>query len=440
MALIRSIGRWAMTALVINCIIGGGIFGLPGELNRLLGRASPFAMIFAALGMALILACFAEVASQFSEPGGAYLYVRTAFGGFAGMQIGWFDLLNVIGTVAALANLFVDYIAPFFPSTLNSWNRALVMAILIAIPAAVNYRGVRSGANLSSLMTLAKLLPLALLVLVGVTHFARQPQLIQFSDITSPGLAGWVRAMAFLLWAFGGWEDSVLPTGEVREPRRTIPFGLGMGLLACAVIYMLLQFVVVATIGTRTTDAPLTVTASVLLGRSGAAFVAIAALVSIYGWISAAMLYGPRLTYSLAAQGEFPALFARLHPRFHTPAAAILLYAFTAWVLAASGTFLWLVAVTAGSMMVLYAAVCASLIRLRKLRPNADAFRIPFGPVLSIVGVAIALALMTGLKRRELLLMCVTALIATANWLWVRRRNLELEANVKAAAVPLSPP
>jgi amino acid transporter len=177
-----------------------------------------------------------------------------------------------------------------------------------------------------------------------------------------------------------------------------------------------------------------------LLGRSGAAFVAIAALVSIYGWISAAMLYGPRLTYSLAAQGEFPALFARLHPRFHTPAAAILLYAFTAWVLAASGTFLWLVAVTAGSMMVLYAAVCASLIRLRKLRPNADAFRIPFGPVLSIVGVAIALALMTGLKRRELLLMCVTALIATANWLWVRRRNLELEANVKAAAVPLSPP
>ena len=107
MTFVRSMGRWTMTALVINCIIGGGIFGLPGELTRLLGQASPFAMIFAALGMALILACFSEVASQFSEPGGAYLYIRTAFGGFAGMQIGWFDLLNVIGTVAALANLFV---------------------------------------------------------------------------------------------------------------------------------------------------------------------------------------------------------------------------------------------------------------------------------------------------------------------------------------------
>jgi basic amino acid/polyamine antiporter, APA family len=438
MTFVRSMGRWTMTALVINCIIGGGIFGLPGELTRLLGQASPFAMIFAALGMALILACFAEVASQFSEPGGAYLYVRTAFGGFAGMQIGWFDLLNVIGTVAALANLFVDYLAPFLPGTLNIWNRALVMAILIAVPAAANYRGVRSGANLSSLMTLAKLLPLALLVLVGATHFARQPQLIQVSEITSPGLSNWVRALAFLLWAFGGWEDSVLPTGEVREPRRTIPFSLGMGLLGCAVIYTLLQFIVVGTIGTRTTDAPLTVTASVLLGRSGAAFVAIAALVSIYGWISAAMLYGPRLTYSLAAQGEFPALFARLHPRFHTPAAAILLYALTAWVLAASGTFLWLVAVTAGSMMVLYAAVCASLIRLRKLRPNVDAFRIPFGSVLSIIGIAIAVGLMTGLKRSQLLMMCVTAAIAAANWLWAKRRRLGLEAKASAATAPLS--
>src|SRR6266581_9261982 len=102
MAFIRSIGRWTMAALVINCIIGGGIFGLPGELNRLLGRASPIAVIFATLGVAIIMASVAEVASQFSEPGGAYLYVRTAFGHFMGMQIGWFDLLAVTGGLAAV--------------------------------------------------------------------------------------------------------------------------------------------------------------------------------------------------------------------------------------------------------------------------------------------------------------------------------------------------
>lgn len=438
MAFVRSIGRWAMTALVINCIIGGGIFGLPGQLTLLLGRASPFAMILAALGMAVIVACFAEVASQFSEPGGAYLYVRSAFGRFAGMQISWFDLLNMIATVAALANLFADYLTTFLPSALTGWHRALLMAVLIAIPAAANYRGVRTGANLSSLTSLAKLLPLILLIIFGVARFARHPEVIHSSEVASHGLTNWVSAMALLLFAFGGWEDSLLPTGEIREPRRTIPFGLGVGLLGCAMIYMLLQFIVVATIGTNNTDAPLPATASVLLGRGGAVFVVSAALISIYGWISASMLYAPRLAYSLSAQGDFPRVFARLHPRFRTPTAAILFYAVAGWALASSGTFLWLVALTSGTMMVLYAGVCASLIRLRVLRPKADAFRIPFGSVLSILGVAIAVALMTALKPRQLLLMCITALIASANWLWARRNRLESEPKAAAAATPLS--
>src|SRR5262250_2864424 len=150
MTFVRSIGRWTMTALVINGIFGAGIFALPGELNRLLGRASSFAMIFAALAMAIIMACNVEVASQFSEAGGAYLYTRTAFGRFVGMQIGWFFLLAVVGAVAVCANLFVQYLAPFLPWTLSAWERGLVMALLIAIPATANYCGVRSGANLSS--------------------------------------------------------------------------------------------------------------------------------------------------------------------------------------------------------------------------------------------------------------------------------------------------
>ena|SRR5437588_11575430 len=147
MAFVRSIGRWTMTPLVINCIIGGGIFGLPGEVTHLLGRASPLAMIFAALGMAVIIACIMEVGSQFSEAGGPYLYVRTAFGRFMGLQIGWFHLLVVIAPMAALANLFVNYLGTFLPGPLSTWERGSVMAILIAIPAVANCVGVRSGAN-----------------------------------------------------------------------------------------------------------------------------------------------------------------------------------------------------------------------------------------------------------------------------------------------------
>src|SRR5215471_14665010 len=168
-----------MTALVINSIIGSGIFGVPGELTRLLGRASPLAMIFAALAMAVIMASIAEVASQFSEPGGPYHYVRAAFGRFLSLQVGWFHLFSVVGGVAAAADLFVDYLTTLLPWTLNACERGLLKAVLIAIPAVANYIGVRSGANLSSVMTVAKLSPLALLILLGVARFAQHPQMIQ---------------------------------------------------------------------------------------------------------------------------------------------------------------------------------------------------------------------------------------------------------------------
>jgi len=428
MAFVRSIGRWTMTALVINCIIGSGIFAVPGELNRILGRVSPFAMIFAAIAMAVIMACITEVASQFVEPGGSYLYVRTAFGRFMGMQIGWFHLLSVAAAVAVCANLFMDYLVTFFPWALNRWERSFGMALLIAIPAAVNYRGVRSGANLSTVMTIAKLAPLALLIVFGLARFAHHPQMIHASELASPGWSNWVRAIALLIFPLSGWEDSLIPTGEVREPRRTIPFALGTGLVACTVIFVLLQFITVATVGPNATERSLAEAGSVLLGHDGAALVAIAIMVASYGWLSADLLNAPRLAYSLAAEGDFPTMLARIHPRFHTPAVAILAYAFTGWTLAVSGTFLFALALSAGSTMIYYAGMSACLIRLRTLRPAADAFRVPFGPVLSIVAVAIALGLMTGLTSRELLLMCVTALLATANWLWAKWRHVKSES------------
>ena len=419
-----------MTALVINCIIGSGVFGLPAELTRLLGRASPIAIIFAALGMAVIMACMAEVASQFSEPGGPYHYVRAVFGPFLGIQIGWFHLLSAISGLAAVFHIFMDYLATFL--SLTTFERDLLLAMVVAIPTVMNYLGVRSGANLTNILTVAKTSPLVLLILFGMARYARQTPMIHASDITAPGLSNWLRALVFLLFLYGGWEDSLIVAGEVKNPRRTIPFGLGAGLVGCTAIYILLQFVTLAAIGTNATDRPLAAVASVLLGRGGAAFVAVAAMLSTYGWISGSILEGPRLAYSLAAQGDFPAFFSKLHPRFNTPGVAIILYALTAWLLAVSGTFLWIVAFSASSMIVYYAGTSACLIRLRKIHPNADAFRLPFGPALTFVAVGIALVLLTGLHRREILLMSVTALIATANWAWVRYRQLHSTLPVKA--------
>jgi basic amino acid/polyamine antiporter, APA family len=427
---VRSIGRWALAGLVINCIIGSGIFGIPSELIKRLGRASPLAMIAAGLAMATIMACYAEVASQFAEPGGSYLYVRTAFGRFAGLQIGWFDLLSGLGGAAASANLFVTYVAGMFPQTGHGFGRAAVLTGLIAIPVAANYRGARAGANVSSVLTVAKLTPLGILIALGLWRSGHAVQMIHSAEITSPGWKPWVEALLLVSFAYEGFEDAVVPAGEVKDPRRSVPFAIGTGLIVCMAAYTLLQFITAATLGGRATDQPLGEVAAVLLGPGGQTFMAIAVMLSAYGYISASILNAPRLASAFAENGDGREWLGKLHPRFHTPALAIVVYGALLWVLAMTGTFLWALAIAVGASTIYYAGVCASLIRLRRMRPKADALRIPWGPVWAVAGIAFSLLLLTQMDLREGLLMLVTAGIAAANWWWARRR-----AGVNAASL-----
>jgi basic amino acid/polyamine antiporter, APA family len=432
---IRSIGRGAMTGLVINSIIGSGIFGVPSELTRLLGRASPLAMVFAALGMAIIMSAITEVASQFSEPGGPYLYVRRAFGRFLGLQVGWFWLLAMIGGGAANVNLFMLYLAGFVPPVSHGWARAAALTALVAVLTVANYVGVRSGANLSTLLAVAKLLPLGLLIVLGVLRFGQQFQLIQTSEVTGPGGKAWLSAFLLLLFAYGGYENALAPMGEIKEPRRTVPFGLAAGLIVSMIVYALLQFVTVATVGTRTTDRPLADTASVLLGPGGPSFVAVAIMISTYGNIAGHLLSGPRAPYAFSAHGDFPSSFESLHPRYHTPSMAILIFAGLVWILALTGTFLWVAAVTAGSIAIIYGGICAALIRLRRREPRADALRIPWGNTFGVVGLLMCVTLLTRLQLRQALLMSVTALVAAANSWWATHRTSDASPDQKASKV-----
>jgi amino acid transporter len=422
MPLIRSIGRWTVTALVVNSIVGASIFGLPSELTRLLGRASPIAMLVAAAIISIIIACMAEVASQFTETGGPYLYVRTAFGRFAGLQVGWFWILASIGGGAGCANLFVQYLGSIWHPATQAGVRIAVITILIAVPVVANYFGVRNGASLSNTLTIAKLLPLVLLIILGLIHFSRQPQLISVVEFTHPGSAAWIQALLLLIFAYSGFENTMAPGAEVKDPRRTMPFALWTGIVACAALYALVQFVAVATIGTKPSEYPLADTASVLLSHGGL-FVALAVMVSTYGWLAGDILLSPRIVYSFAETGDAPQFLAKIHSGFHTPALALFAYAALTWILAITGTFLWVAATAAASSLVLYSGVCASLIRLRKMNPNKDAFRVPFGPVLAIVAICISLALVTALELRQVLLMSVTAVLATANWWWAKHRE-----------------
>jgi basic amino acid/polyamine antiporter, APA family len=194
-------------------------------------------------------------------------------------------------------------------------------------------------------------------------------------------------------------------------------------------VYTLIQYVTVAAIGTRISEYPMADTASMLLRSGGALFVAAAVMISTYGWLSGCILTTPRVVYSFAANGDAPAIFAKLHARYSTPALALVVHSTLMWVFAVTGTFLWLAAVGGASTLIMYSGVCASLIRLRKLRPEADALRIPFGRVIAVTAIGISLALVSALDSRQALLIGVTTLVATANW-WGSKR----QANVKGAA------
>src|SRR3954447_9985510 len=224
----RPIGRWKMTALVINCIIGSAIFGVPSEAIRLVGSRSALAMLLAAMVVGIIILPMAEVASQFSEAGGLYLYARTAFGRFVGLQVGWFWLLGSIGGGAACANLFLTYLAQFIPEIAHGWWRAATILLVVAIPTTANYLGVRQGVRLSVLFTAAKVFPLALVIGLGLLP-RDLPRQSVVSGLSSPSGA-WAQVMLILIYAFSGAEDTLLPTGEVQQPRHTIPFALITGL------------------------------------------------------------------------------------------------------------------------------------------------------------------------------------------------------------------
>lgn len=420
---VRSIGRWTMPGLVINATIGSGIFALPGELSRLLGRASPLAIVVAGIALMIIMAAIIEVASQFPDAGGAYTYVRVAFGRFWGLQVGWFWLLSFLGGCAAAATIFVGYAGSLFPGVDSGWRRVVVISILLAVPVIANCLGVRQGANLCNFFTAAKVLPVVLIGILGLIKFHGQLGLIRTREIVTPGWNAWLTALLLLLAAMGGAEDTLAPAGEVKDPRRTIPFGVAIGFLVCALLYLSVQFVTVATLGSASLDRPLVGAANVLIGHAGTQVISLAVMVSAYGMIAAGIMNAPRLTYALSAHGDFPHFLSQLHPRFRTPALAICLFAVPLWTLAVSGSFRWLIAVTGGSMAIEYIGMCAALIRLRRLRPDADALRIPLGSACAWFGFAVCIALLTQLRVSEFSLMAIVGLAAAANAWWSLRRD-----------------
>ena len=425
--LVRAIGRWSLAALAVNSIIGSGIFGLPATVAGLLGQRSVVAVLIAGAAMGVIMACFAEVASQFSEAGGPYLYARAAFGRLMGILVGWMLYLAQTAAPAANANLFVIYLAEFWPAAKEPWPRFVILTLLVGVLAAINARGARQGTAVSNVFTVAKILPLLMVVSAGAAVTIIHPAIFY----PTTGAAGplpasaWMKAMVLLIFAYGGFESALAPMSEAKNPARDAAFALFVALVACTAIYTLVQWVVVGVLGPgATTDRPLAEVARITMGNRGAALVAIGALVSVYGYLSAKLLGMPRVTFALAKGGDLPQLFAAVGPRFHTPWFSILFYAAAVWGLAMVGSFAWNVTLSVVARLFYYAVICAAVIALRRKQPLAAGFRLPGGPVLAVLGIGIAVVLATQVDLSKSLILAATVGAALLNWLWARRARV----------------
>lgn len=425
--LARRIGRWALTGLVINGIIGSAIFGLPATVSQRLGRSAPWAWALAAILIGVVVACFAEVASRFRDAGGPYLYARATFGRFAGLQTGWMAYLTRLTASAAVVNLFVSYLGVFLPGATSGSGRLLVVTFLLAGLAAINYRGVGPGAGVSSAFAVLKLAGLTLFVAAGLAWLGGGHQPVS-APPPPPGLDPWLGTMLVLVFAYGGFEAALMPLAEAREPERDAPVALFVALGAASVVYMLVQAVVTLTLSDPgATATPLADAARGFLGNSGAALIAATALLSTTGYLAGAMVNVPRLTFAMAEQGDLPGRFAAVHPRFRTPFVSILVFAALAWILAASGSFLQNVSLSVAARLVTYGLVCAAVPALRRRDGTSRAapparFRLPGGVVLAGLGGLGMIVMAIQVSRREALIMAVVIGLATVHYLTGRRR------------------
>jgi amino acid transporter len=420
--LVRNIGRWSLTALMVNSIIGGGIFGLPSILDAKLGGLSPIAYLVAGAGILIIACCIAEVSSRYDETGGLYLYARDSLGRFAGLLVAWLTWLTRISAPAAVADLFCTYLAQFFPWVGTRQGEWIVLALLLGHLAVLNYVGVKAGKNVSNFFTAVKVGFLLFFIFAGLIIIFLRPEIRVPISVTMPTARNWFEAILLLVYAYGGFEGALVVGGESTNPKRDTPIALLLALVVVGVLYTLVQFVTVRTLpGAAISVRPLADAAGHFLGPAGSTVMALAFILSAYGYLSANLLHSSRITFAMAERGDFPRLLAAVHPRFRTPYVSIFLYALAVFVLAVLGDFRWNATLSAVSRLVIYGAMALALPTLRKRQDGKAQFMLPAPYLFSGLALLFSLVLLTQMGRGEFYVVGTTCLVALLNWAFVRR-------------------
>lgn len=409
----RNLGLWGVWMLVVNGLIGAGIFGLPSGAARLAGEYSVLVYAICALLMLPVILCFAELGSYFRGTGGPIKYGKLAFGSFVGFQGGWLYYLARLISFAANTVLLTDSIAYFISVAGEGIGRLVSIILTIAALSLVNILGSVESIRSMTVFTLIKFTVLVGLILGGLILLG--PQVLPSFQSPLPETSSLGAAALLLIYAFVGFEGAVVPAGEAKKPERDMPLGLILGLVIVAVLYMMIQLVTQAAVPNLSeSTTPLLDAASSLFGNIGAIILMIGVATSVIANLIGSMFSATRITYALSLEKSLPGWFGNVHERFLTPANSILFFGISAFILSAFGTFTFLAAMTVLSRLFLYIMSCAAIPVLRPRFKTQSPFILKGGYLIPILGILACLWLMIQVSWTSVWLTAVLIIIGSA--------------------------
>ncbi|HMB80210.1 MAG TPA: APC family permease, partial [Vicinamibacterales bacterium] len=376
----------------------------PAQVAAQVGAWSPIGFVligFLSLSVAL---CIAELSSRFDTTGGPYLYTRAAFGDFVGFEIGWMQWFSRATSQASIMAATAVALGYYWPAlTIGRPRAAFLLALTIGF-GWINVRGVRQSSWLVNALTIGKLVPLAIFIAIGLAYI-EPGRLTTLPPIT---LQQSLSAGLLLIFIYGGYEVVPVPAGESLDPRRDVPFAMVATIVSVMIVMTLTQIVaqgVLANVADHAT--PIADAAAAFLGVAGGLLIGVGSVVSMTGNNAGQVLSGSRMIFALAEQGQLPRFLAHIHPRYRTPANAIIFTSAVALTLALSGSFAQIAVVSALARLLMYAGSAAATLRLRSPAfahvAKPAGFTAPFGPVMPIVAMAVCAGLVAGATRQQLL-------------------------------------
>ena len=420
----RALGVRQLAATIFNYTVGSGIYALPALAVARLGAAAPLAFIVCAVAMACIVLCVAEAGSRVTLTGGPYAYVEIGLGRLVGFMSGVLLLVTGLVSAAAVAELLAQSLALLLGAT-SAWVAGTVLVAAVLALMVLNIRGVRASARIVELMTVIKILPLVLFVLIGVFYVQRA----HFSWQATPSIPVVLGTAGIVIFAFSGIESALTPSGEVQSPARTVPLAAFIALGGATALYLAVQWVALGIEGTalaREPTTPLAQATATFAGSAGRTVMIVAASVSMLGYLMGNLLAVPRSLFALARDGVLPRALCAVHPRFRTPHVAIAVYSALLIALALSGTFERMVVMSNLAALVLYMFCALAVLGLRRqgISTGAAPFRIPGGAAIPIATCLICAWLIYATASRvELLWLAAAGLAGLALYALRLRRD-----------------